>query len=198
MIPVFAEKENGNIRLRVKKPGDQRKLEDPLFYGLPEFDENILDGTWECLADDFPITLDLQTDGGLVKGAVLNSPLRIEKGSLMNNQLELFVIDTTNQETGTIIASLKNGNLNGEYYVNNIGSKGLFIGKRSGELWKQNSSPMVVPLYEFQRQDGTYFYSVKGKMEGMKRSGKPVCRVWKNPSSVLTLDFEAKPVHLEK
>jgi len=53
-------------------------------------------------------------------------------------------------------------------------------------------SPMVVPLYEFQHKDGTYFYSVDSEKEGMKRSEKPVCRVWKNPSSVLTLDWKAK------
>lgn len=101
MIPVFAEKEKGKIRLQVKTSEDQREGEDPLFYGLPE-------------------------------------------------------------------------------------------------LWKQNSSPMVVPLYEFLDEDGTYFYSVYSEKEGMKRSKKPVCRVWKNPSSVLTLDFEAKPVQLER
>ncbi len=198
MIPVFAEKKKGKIMLKVKTSGDYRKVEFPLFYGLPELDENTLNGTWECLADDYPITLELQTDGGLIKGKFFNSPLRIEKGSLMNNQLELFIIDTTNQETGAIIAIIKNGNLNGEYYVNNNGNKGVFIGKRSGELGKQYLSPMVVPLYEFQQADGTYFYSIDSEKEGMKRSEKPVCRVWKNPSSVLTLDYKAKPVQLER
>ena len=198
MIPVFAEKENGKIRLQVKNSGDQREREDPLFYGLPELDENTLDGTWECLADDYPIIIELKTDGGLVKGKIINSPLKIEKASLLNNQLELFIKDTTNQETGTITAIFKNGNLNGEYYVSNIGSKGVFTGKRSGELWKLNSSSMLVSLYEFQQKDGAYFYSVDSEKEGMKRAEKPVCRVWKNPSSVITLDYKAKPVQFKR
>ena len=198
MVPVFADKEKGKIRLKVKISQDQRKIEDPLFYGLPELDENTLDGIWECLVDDYPLTLELETDGNLVKGKIINSHLKIEKGSLMNNQLELFVIDTTDHETGTIIALLKNGNLNGEYYINNIGSKGVFTGKRSGELEKQYLSPMVVPLYEFKAEDGTYFYSVDSEKEGMIRSEKPLCLVWKNPSSVLTLDYRAKPVQFER
>ena len=100
MVPVFAEKEKGKIRLQVKTSGDKRNVESPLFYGLPE----------------------------------------------------------------------------------------------SGELWKQYSSPMLVPLYEFQDEDGNYFYSIDREKEGMKRSEKPICQVWKNPSKILALDFEAKPL----
>lgn len=198
MIPVFAEKKKGKIRLQVKTSGDQREVEDPLFYGLPELDENTLDGTWECLADDYPITLELETDGKLVKGKIINAHLKIEKGSLLNNQLELFIKDTTNQETFTIKALLKYENLSGEFHESRNGNTGVFTGKRSGELLKQYLSPMLVPLYEFQHKDGTYFYSVDSEKEGMKRSEKPVCRVWKNPSSVLTLDYKAKPVQLER
>jgi len=119
MMPVFAENKKGKNRLRVNSSEDQSKDEYPLFYGLPELDENILDGNTE-----------------------------------------------------------------------------VFNGKRSNELWKQYSSPMLVPLYEFQQKDGTYFYSVDRIKEGMTRSEKPVCLVWENPSSVLTLDYEAKPVQL--
>ena len=66
------------------------------------------------------------------------------------------------------------------------------------ELWEQDLSPMVVPLYEFQDENGTYFYSVESEKEGMTRSEKPICRVWKNPSSVLTLDYTAMPVQLKR
>jgi len=198
MVPIFAEKEKGKIMLEVKTCGNQRKADYPLFYGLPEFDENTIDGTWECMADDYPITLELETNGELVKGKVINGNLKIEKGSLLNNQLELFMIDTSNQETFKIIALLKNGNLNGEYQEMEDGNTGVFNGKRSDELWKQHLSPMVVPLYEFKQKDGTYFYSVESEQEEMTRSEKPLCLVWKNPSSVLTLDYQAKPVQSER
>jgi hypothetical protein len=61
---------------------------------------------------------------------------------------------------------------------------------------QQLSSTMLVPLYEFKDKDGFYFYSTENELEGLKRSEKPVCLVWKNPSSLLNLDFEAKPVPL--
>ncbi len=157
MVPVFAEKEKGKIRLEVNISGNQRKGEYPLFYGLPEFDENTIDGTWECMADDYPITLELETNGELVKGKVINGNLKIEKGSLLNNQLELFMIDTSNQETFMIIALLKNGNLNGEYQEMEDGNTGVFNGMRSDELWKLHLSPMVVPLYEFQQEGWDLF-----------------------------------------
>lgn len=67
---------------------------------------------------------------------------------------------------------------------------------RSDELWKLHLSPMVVPLYEFKQKDETYFYSVDSEKEGMKRSEKPLCLVWKNPSSVLALDYNVKPVQM--
>jgi len=197
MIPVFAEKEKGKIRFHVKTSREQRKAEHPLFFGLPELYENTLDGTWECLVDDYPLTLELQTDGKQVKGKIINNHLKIEKGTFLNNQLELVIKDTSNLESFTITAFLKSENLNGEYNEIKGGNTGVFTGKRSGELWKQYLSPMLVPLYEFQDEKGTYFYSVDSEKEGMKRSEKPVCRVWKNPTSVLTLDYIAKPIQLE-
>ncbi len=146
----------------------------------------------------YPFTLELVTDGKLVKGKIINGHLKIEKGSLLNNQLELLIKDTTKQGTFTVSALLENNNLYGEYHENKDGNTGVFSGKRSGELWKQYSSPMVIPLYEFQLEDGTYFYSVDSEKEGVKRSEKPVCRVWKNPSSVLTLDYNVNPVQMER
>ncbi len=65
-------------------------------------------------------------------------------------------------------------------------------------IHKQVSSPVIVPLYEYKNQEGYYSYSVESNVEGLLRSEKPVCGVWKNPSSLLTLDFDAKPVPIIK
>ena len=62
---------------------------------------------------------------------------------------------------------------------------------------KQDLPSMVAPLYEFEDEDGVYFYSVENEMKGMIRSENPICLVWENPTYVLTLDYKAKPVHLK-
>jgi hypothetical protein len=57
------------------------------------------------------------------------------------------------------------------------------------------NSSAVVPLYEY-RRNGARFYSTEAKLanEEAERSHEPLCRVWKNPMSVLILDSEAVPV----
>jgi len=57
---------------------------------------------------------------------------------------------------------------------------------------------MLVPLYEFVDSKGAYSYSVKSEQKDLKRTERPVCLVWKNPSSLLTLDFEAKNIQKEQ
>ncbi len=63
--------------------------------------------------------------------------------------------------------------------------------------WEFNS-PMLVPLYEFLDAKGVYSYSVKKDQAGLKRSERSVCLVWKNPSTLLNLDFEARAVPISK
>ena len=56
-------------------------------------------------------------------------------------------------------------------------------------------SPDVVPLYQW--SDGkSYVYStdLDAKFAGLTRAPEPVCRVWRNPSRVLTLDANALAV----
>ena len=78
--------------------------------------------------------------------------------------------DSPNEGCGKDYCFCRILNFSNSQGLNNIGNKGVFVGKRTGELWKQNSSPMVVPLYEFQHVVGSYFYSVDSEKEGVKRS----------------------------
>lgn len=58
-------------------------------------------------------------------------------------------------------------------------------------------SSAVVSLYEYRdKNTGLWFYSVDSELgtDILKRSEKPICRVWKNPSSLVLLDYKAKPV----
>ena len=55
-------------------------------------------------------------------------------------------------------------------------------------------SPVVVPLREYRRvRDGQRYYSIRTDVAGSEpqSSPEPLCRVWRNPMSVLILDAEA-------
>jgi len=71
-------------------------------------------------------------------------------------------------------------------------------GERIDLIWKLSLSQAVVPLFEYQNADGEYYYSTDSGLLNMKQSVKPICQVWRNPSSTLTLDFKAKPVPFVK
>lgn len=51
-------------------------------------------------------------------------------------------------------------------------------------------------LYEYIAPNGDYVYLCDGSevAKNLKRSDKPLCRVWKNPVTALVLDYRAKPV----
>jgi hypothetical protein len=71
-------------------------------------------------------------------------------------------------------------------------------GKRIDFLWKQHMSSSLVPLFEYRDADGKYTYSTKSKLPSMKRAENPLCYVWKNPSTTLALDYDAKPIAIGK
>jgi hypothetical protein len=58
-------------------------------------------------------------------------------------------------------------------------------------------SSAVVPLYEYRdAKTGRRFYSVAPVADtaGLTPSEQPICRAWKNPSSLVLLDWKATPV----
>jgi hypothetical protein len=59
----------------------------------------------------------------------------------------------------------------------------------------EKASPSVVSLYEYKDISGKHWYSTESdaKFDKATRSQQPICRVWRNPSSILALDFGAKP-----
>ncbi|BDI32055.1 hypothetical protein CCAX7_41060 [Capsulimonas corticalis] len=78
------------------------------------------------------------------------------------------------------------------------GAKPLVYVLPAAPAESEKSSPGVAPLYEF-RDDATArrWYSTDAQAPGARRSSEPICRVWRNPSSILALDYAVKPV-LEK
>jgi hypothetical protein len=195
-IPIYAVREKGKTRLQVKMPDH---VTNPLFYGIPgsKLAEITPDGKWNCEADGFKLEMNLRTTGNKVEGTIGEESLIINRGSFLKDTIELFIEDTTDHHSYVIKARLTASSLNGEFKGINNNEKGIFTGKHDIPGLQQFTSPMVVPLYEFKDKNGFYIYSIKSELEGFKRSEKPVCLVWKNPSSLLNLDFEAKPVPLQ-
>jgi hypothetical protein len=127
--------------------------------------------------------------------------LVITKGRFKHGKLELNLKNKEDQVTYTLTARLKPGKLTGEWKQNDTGEIGTWEGERerycSNFVQQQLSSPAVVPLYEYRRRDGSaYFYSPEPdlKDEALQRSTEPICRVWRNPMSLLILDYKTKPV----
>ncbi|HPT31605.1 MAG TPA: hypothetical protein PLW67_07170, partial [Prolixibacteraceae bacterium] len=98
------------------------------------------------------------------------------------------------------LSTLRPGNqalgVNPAFYAlqGNPSSVTAVSGEKSLVSLVSHESPMLVPLYEFKDARGNYSYSTEENLEGYTRSEHPVCRVWKNPSSILMLDPEVLPV----
>ncbi len=200
MIPVYLEKKNKNSRLKTEFQAIEGEAESPLFYGLPGLNtmEDQISGTWECKADDYPFAMNLLLREDKITGSVYSQIFEFKKGSILNDSLELFIRDSAEKITYLFTVQISDGELNGKYKGVENNFSGLVTGKRTDLIWKLNASPAVILLYEYQNEDGKYYYSTDSGLPKMKRSEKPVCRVWKNPSTTLTLDYKAKPVQLEK
>jgi hypothetical protein len=65
--------------------------------------------------------------------------------------------------------------------------------QEESDQWKKSSD--ITPLYEYLNADGTHIYSIDSTMRNqqLQPSADPICRVWRNPMSLLILDLEAKP-----
>ncbi len=189
LIPIYARIE-----------GRRHPPARTLFYGLPAVPEAPTDtpaGTWNCklkaLDGELPFTLELKLEGEEVKGTAGQGV--IPKGRFKEGKLELTVKedDTTYSLTG----SLKQGRLAGEWRQIKSDESGTWEGERTESIGQQFYSPAVVPLYEYRDVErGSQVYSTDSKLRDntLKRSAEPVCRVWRNPMSVLILDRKAKPV----
>jgi hypothetical protein len=199
-VPVYAIKEKGKVRLTTQipdKPDNSAKL---LFYGLPDTEPTAvtLSGKWECMADDYSLKMELRIAGSAISGTISNESLVIKKGTIRKDSVELFIDDTTENKSYLVKALLTAGNLRGVYREINGEDKGIFTGKQAHTAQQLMNSPMLVPLYEFVDALGAFSYSIKSEQEGLKRTERPVCLVWKNPSSLLTFDFEARPIPISK
>ena len=124
--------------------------------------------------------------------------LLVTKVDFANDTIVLNVKDPSDEGNYIITASVLEGKMNGNVVVVGTEETLHWEGERIDFFWKQSVSPAVVPLYEYRNEDGEFHYSTDSGLTIMKRSEKPICNVWRNHSTTLTLDFEAKPVQLKK
>jgi hypothetical protein len=174
----------------------------PLFYALPAQEAEpipTLTGTWNCKARDsdgsefpFPFTLELNVDRGIVRGRLDQD--EIAEGTSREDHFEFKV--KLGDDIDRVAGRLQDGKLIGDWKEINTGKGGTWVGTvdQSGMAWKK--SPDITPLYEYRFADGSRIYSTESKMpnQQLQRTADPICRVWRNPASLLILDRDAKPV----
>jgi hypothetical protein len=173
-----------------------------LFYALPaepeEF-EQIL-GTWQCEMTDqvffrknFSITIG--NNNRELTGSIKDRGYSINEISWKDKRFTISFtqLDQTYNLTGSIIS----GKLSGKWNAADGSNTGSWEGKCTDHVYQAVHSSSVVSLYLYTHRDGSkHFYSTDGDIEDKSYTqGKIICRVWKNPASLLILDYRAKAVN---
>jgi len=196
MIPIFKNENTGGIKLQLNPTGD------PLFYALPakslDFEEFL--GRWDFNVTDevfskINFSLKIINDHGRLSAEIEDKGFSVDTISVSNGKLKLIIkqFDESYHLTGTA----KDGILQGLWKSSAQMTNGTWKAECSDHLLQPFHSEILAPLYEYtNRKSGENFYSTDGGLESEKflRNKNPLCRVWKNPSSVLVLDFKAQPL----
>ncbi|MGB9434945.1 MAG: hypothetical protein WBQ89_22060 [Candidatus Acidiferrum sp.] len=198
LIPVFAISGERGMVLTLEPPAGKTILQ-PLFFALPARKSEpgqTLGEIWNCKARDpdgseFPFTLELKVEQGVVRGHVDQD--EIVDGISQEDHIEFQV--KLGDDIYHVVGRLQGGKLIGDWKDINRGEGGTWAGilNQSGVAWEKSSD--INPLYEYRSADGTHIYSTEPKMpnEQLQRSADPICRVWRNPASLLILDRDANP-----
>jgi len=204
LIPIFAAiNERGT--LLSPHAFSEAGSASPIFYALPASPARPQplqgpSGKWSCMAtmadgsDYTSFGLDLKLEGEQVHSAGAEGTESVQ-GTFKGEHLDLSL--KTTDETYTLEGELQQGRLRGTWQSqNNPSERGDWHGERPPTV-RQPESPAIVPLYEYAHiPDGSRLYSTDPTLsdKNLKRSPEPLCRVWRNPSSHLILDLNAKPV----
>lgn len=194
MVPVFSRRGKKTDKLLVN--GRAKDGERPLCYALPPDSESMsaldpISGTWQCVArtsdgSEAHFELELSLAGNKVYGP------GVTRGEYKHDRLELEL----HIEGYTAKGALREKKLAGDYIKDDRTEKGMWTGQRVRSAADKPVSTSVVFLYGYQDQKtGDWSYSVNPILDdqNLKRLPKPICRVWQNPSSLLLLDYKARP-----
>jgi hypothetical protein len=204
LIPIFAAI-NARGMVLSSQAFSEAGSSSPIFYALPASPARPQDlqgpsGKWSCTAtmadgsDYTSFALDLKVKGEQVLSANSEGTESVQ-GTFKGEHLHLNL--KTTDETYTLEGELQQGKLHGTWQSqNNLIERGDWHAERPPTV-RRPESPAIVPLYEYTRiADGSRLYSTDPALpdKTLKRSPELLCRVWRNPTSRLILDFNAKPV----
>src|SRR5262249_51389553 len=115
-------------------------------------------------------------------------------GTFHNDNLTL----TLKIDGGTYVVEgrLNQRLLAGSWHQDGASAKGTWSASAKDTTPPERRSPALVVLREYHRTaNGKAVYSIEQESPaGCEPGGKPLCRVWKVPGSVLVLDWKAKPL----
>lgn len=196
-VPVYATEKNGTALSLTPPASDAR----PLFVGLPLAESQpgtTLEGSWECRAvlaqvEEFKFPFQLSRQGETVRLDGLG-PEATASGTFREGKLTL----TLKNQDGTFILEgrFDNRSLIGSWRKEDGTEKGTWSASPVDASPPERRSPALVALREYRRSaDGRSDYSTQPQPPpGSKPGGRPLCRVWKAPGTVLTLDWKAQVV----
>src|SRR5207244_10106997 len=121
----------------------------------------------------------------------------IRGGSFKAATLRLDVLHE--EKAYALTASIGAGKLRGDWNRLDGGERGTWSGTRFDPVPPEDNS--LVSLYEYRHtQNNGRIYSTNAELadKTWQRAAAPICRVWRNPMTVLSLDPSANAVPLAK
>ena len=196
-VPVYATEKNGTA-LSLTPPASNAR---PLFVGLPLAETEpgtTLEGSWECRAvlapgEEFKFPFQLARQGENVRLDGLG-PDTTAFGQFRDEKLTLTL---RNKDGAFILAGrFEHHSLFGSWRKEDGTEQGTWTASPVDARPPERRSPALVTLREYRRPaDGRSEYSTQlpPRLDS-KPGGQPLCRVWKAPGTVLTLDWKARAV----
>ncbi len=132
--------------------------------------------------DDMPFELNLRRNGDRITGSAYK--MKVEKGEFRQGRLYFELTDE--EDTYLLNGVVEQGKITGQWRSVKAKDEGEWTAERVKEPGLQ--SPDIVLLYEYRDKAGTLLYSTDQAV-----AGKPLCRVWRNPTTLLILDRDARP-----
>jgi hypothetical protein len=194
-VPVYATEKDGTT-LSLSPPASDARA---LFIGLPLTENEpgtTLEGSWECRAvlpqgEEFTFSFQLTRQGENVTLSGLG-PDATASGTFRDGKLTLTLKD----DDGTFILEgrFDNRSLLGSWQKQGGTEKGTWSASPVDARPPERRSPALAVLREYRRlENGRSHYSTQPQPPpGAKPDGRPLCRVWKTPGTVLTLDWKAR------
>jgi hypothetical protein len=208
LVPVYAvsQQQSGVVKLSTSE--ESSAPGDPIFYALPvstslgiqRLDTGIT-GVWRCRAqgiggEETAFTLKILQTNGKVQGtlALEDKQYKLYRGSFKSGRLHLAV--KIENDASVLIASLKEGKLAGRWTKTAADDSDSWQGERIDPGHGLFLSKSIAPLYEYRlvgHKQHIYSTDPDLKEKGVKRSPKPICCVWLNPTATLHLDYLTIP-----